>query len=459
MPGVLSCAKGFGVQVTPDPRDAPDRRVFDRADWVAAGVTSLAALIIYFVTLAPNVTLEQSGAFVVAGQYCGVGRVPGYPLWHLLAKCFISIFSFVRYRGHPNPAWATNFMSAFFGALSCGLVALLVARTSRSLSRLGEAREKACAVAVIAGVIFATGNTMWSQSVITETHTLTLFFILLFLAASLAWIKRPDRSSAFAMAAAFGFGFAQSQIIALLFPPLLLALLLIRPRLGIEFCVANLLLWTAPLVVFFSRYGNTPCWFLVSLGLCGMLVLLFVLLCSSDKGTLLGMVLLVALGAAFYAYLPLASEGGAPMQFGYPRTWEGFKHTILRGQYERIVFAHIFSLSFLAQLGWYLRLLNCQFIFPLGLLAFLPFIRILRLRGSRLRWAAVAGLTFFMFSAFLVAGASPKGDIQDSLIQRVKFIPSFAIWSVLVGLGLMVLIDSLAAMIPEPKVESDQDEP
>lgn len=96
--------------------------MFNRADWTAAGLVALVALTVYFVTLAPTVTLEQSGASVVAGQYRGVGRVPGYPLWHLLARGFIAIFGFVRYRGQPNPAWATNFMSAVFGALSCGLV-------------------------------------------------------------------------------------------------------------------------------------------------------------------------------------------------------------------------------------------------------------------------------------------------------------------------------------------------
>jgi hypothetical protein len=81
-----------------------DNRVFNKTDWAAAGLVVLVALTIYFVTLAPSVTLEQSGAFVVAGQYLGIGRVPGYPLWHLLAKGFITVFGFVRYRGHPNPA-------------------------------------------------------------------------------------------------------------------------------------------------------------------------------------------------------------------------------------------------------------------------------------------------------------------------------------------------------------------
>lgn len=62
--------------------DTPgDNRVFSKTDWAAAGLVTLLALTIYFATLAPTVTLEQSGAFVVAGQHLGIGRAPGYPLW------------------------------------------------------------------------------------------------------------------------------------------------------------------------------------------------------------------------------------------------------------------------------------------------------------------------------------------------------------------------------------------
>jgi hypothetical protein len=425
--------------------ETPVSPVFDRVDWAAAGVATLIALTIYFATLAPNVTLEQSGALVVAGQYCGVGRMPGYPLWHMLAKLFITVFGFVRYRGCPNPAWATNFMSAFFGALSCGLVALLVAPLARTLSRREEAKEKAFAVAIAAGVIFAIGQAMWSQSVITETHTLTLFLVLLFLVAALVWLKAPGRASAIGMAATFGLGLAQSQMVVFLFPALVLALLLVRKRLCLEFCIASTLLWVAPAIIFFSRFSNP--WSLIALAACGLLVMLLAMLLSSDRLTLLGMMLVIALGIAFYAYLPIASEGNPPMQFGYPRTWEGFMHTVMRGQYERISPTPVFSMQCLQQLGWYAHLLIQQYIFPLGLVALLPLTRILRFRGPYRKWCAVCGVVFLMFSVVLVIGASPKGDIQDSLIQSVKFIPSFALWAILVGLGLMMILDWLDAMV------------
>ncbi|MBQ3748836.1 MAG: DUF2723 domain-containing protein, partial [Kiritimatiellae bacterium] len=43
------------------------------------------------------------------------------------------------------------------------------------------------------------------------------------------------------------------------------------------------------------------------------------------------------LGVSFYAYMPIVSDlRNPPMNWGYPRTWEGFKHAIMRGQYEAI---------------------------------------------------------------------------------------------------------------------------
>ena len=40
------------------------------------------------------------------------------------------------------------------------------------------------------------------------------------------------------------------------------------------------------------------------------------------------------LGASFYLYMPLASMTNPPLNWGYPRTWDGFLHALSRGQYE-----------------------------------------------------------------------------------------------------------------------------
>ena len=84
------------------------------------------AMGVYLYSLPQSITLEDAGELVVAADYLGVPHPPGYPLWTFLAWFFQWIFNAVEFRGYPNPAWPVALMSAFFGSLSCGLVAVCI---------------------------------------------------------------------------------------------------------------------------------------------------------------------------------------------------------------------------------------------------------------------------------------------------------------------------------------------
>jgi len=84
------------------------------------------------------------------------------------------------------------------------------------------------------------------------------------------------------------------------------------------------------------------------------------------------------IGVSFYAYMPIVSDlRNPPMNWGYPRTWEGFKHAIMRGQYEAIGMPDFFSANgfarFLEQLGFYFQDLRMQFTLVAAALALVPF--------------------------------------------------------------------------------------
>ena len=84
------------------------------------------------------------------------------------------------------------------------------------------------------------------------------------------------------------------------------------------------------------------------------------------------------LGVSFYAYMPIVSDlRNPPMNWGYPRTWEGFKHAILRGQYEAIKMPSIFTSDgfdlFCKQMGFYFQDLRMQFTLVAAALALIPF--------------------------------------------------------------------------------------
>ena len=75
---------------------------FRKVDWSAFWTTFGVSFAAYFYTIAPTVTLEDSGELAVASDYLGVPHPPGYPIWTLLTWFFQWIFHWVRYYGQPD---------------------------------------------------------------------------------------------------------------------------------------------------------------------------------------------------------------------------------------------------------------------------------------------------------------------------------------------------------------------
>src|SRR5438132_12168587 len=103
---------------------------------VAVFITSL---IVYTLTLAPTVTLVDSGELILAAWGTGVAHPPGFPLWVMLAH-LASLLPF------GNVAVRINFSSALFAALACAMLTLVVAEliiTASSLATPKRTRKAA----------------------------------------------------------------------------------------------------------------------------------------------------------------------------------------------------------------------------------------------------------------------------------------------------------------------------
>ena len=152
---------------------------------------------------------------------------------------------------------------------------------------------------------------------------------------------------------------------------------------------------------------------------------------------------LAELGVSFYAYMPIVSDlRNPPMNWGYPRTWEGFKHAITRGQYEAIKMGDVFSLHFLNELGFYVKDLRTQFtaVLMAVALASFPLGHLFTKKEHRrtwYSWLAAIGSCFLVMSVLLIALANTKGDVQDGFIQKVKFISSHGMFALWIGYGLV----------------------
>src|SRR5881394_1026087 len=108
---------------------------FSRAELFCAGIVFLVALLLYGWTLAPTVTLTDSGELLVVARGLGVAHPPGVPLWIILAY----LASLVPL---GNVAVRINFSSALFAALACAMLTLVAAELIITASYLAASKRR-----------------------------------------------------------------------------------------------------------------------------------------------------------------------------------------------------------------------------------------------------------------------------------------------------------------------------
>jgi hypothetical protein len=153
-------------------------------------------------TLAPTVTLVDSGELIVAARFLGVAHPPGFPLYLILAH-LVSLLPF------GSIAFRINSASAIFAALACGMLTLVAAEliagssfvsTLRSEQRKKTSKSKIVGKdtfiadgwlmlgsAISSGILLAFSRTLWSYATIAEVYTLNSLLILIILFLMLRW--------------------------------------------------------------------------------------------------------------------------------------------------------------------------------------------------------------------------------------------------------------------------------
>ncbi len=439
-------------------------KFFRKSDWVACLATFLVVLTVYVLTLQPTVGLEDSGELVVASDYLGVPHPPGYPIWSLLTWFFQWVFHAVTFHGHPNPAWAVNLFSAVAGAAACGMLALLISRSGidllRSLKKetnlLGEKTENLfCASAGIAGgLLLAFSQGMWSQAVIAEVYSLNILFQSLLLLFLYRWMSNPKQSHWLILSAfTFGLGITNHQTLMFMGLSIAAAILFRDLRLFRDFVVAGLF-YVVMVVVNKMAVDTEWCWatgpekigfwFWTAYALIIPAIAWFAL----PNGKVVGPTFLVLwVGLAFYLYMPFSSDQNPPINWGYPRTWQGFMHALTRGQYERVTLAHVFTLQFLKQIGAYVIDLRAQFFGPVALLAAIPFLFAPKMGKKNNTWLVTTFIGFIFVSVVFMVLHNPKMDIQNQFIGRTQYIQSHALFVIWLGYGLLLIMAFLETIV------------
>ncbi len=303
-------------------------------DWITGTVASLVSFVVYAWSAAPNVTLLDSGEFLVAAQHFGVPHPTGYPLWTLLSWLFILL-------PLGNAAWEVAIFSGVCAAAAVGLCAALLSNFQRWCygERLGgRARLVPHLVALAFSLILAFSQSMWSQAVIAEVYALHALLIAVFLTLCYSWVLRPASDGLMlGVFFALSLSFSNHQLTMSLAPLPYLLILLLRRRMFPDWFFAGML--TVLLgYLGFAILSRDPAVLKTAIRFFYCVALAFGLFVWLRKfrvrwRLIAYLPIAVAAGLLPYAYMPLASATNPPMNWGYTRDAEGFFFSINRSQY------------------------------------------------------------------------------------------------------------------------------
>jgi len=127
-----------------------------------------------------------------------------------------------------------------------------------------------------------------------------------------------------------------------------------------------------------------------------------------------------------------------PVNWGYPRTVEGFFHVLTRGQYERLRPTKSFS-TFAKQLPMYgLSTVRNFGVFYL-IAAVIPFCVLHKMRTPERRWMLGLLSLFAGLSLLMLVLLNPPPDWQVLDLIGVRFTPSHFVLALWAGYGLILL--------------------
>jgi thioredoxin-like negative regulator of GroEL len=431
-------------------------------DKVAFAVAGMVSFIGYLLTLAPSVTLEDSGEFITATYHLGVPHPPGYPIWTILSWLWQLIIPF------GNIAWRVNLMSAFFGAVAVGLCAMLVSKTGHVMAlRVGFLRKPGqermvnwiiLASAVTAGLLLAFSPVMWSQSVIAEVYALNAFFLFVVLVLLYRWSFETEKRWRLYLAAfVWGVSLTNHQTLVLLTVAFPAFVWFSDKQLGRDVLVPILSVIVVGVLrmivmdnsMFHAGSFSAAVVLVVGVGAGVWLYYLF-----QEGGGLfrmwkqmLTLYVAVALGLALYGYSPLSSATNPPMNWGYTRTPQGFLHHFTRGQYEKVKTERTI-LQFWGQLNMFFDDLQEQFHVVFALLALLCLFFYRDMDQSDRNWVKFLLIAFLFLGLGFLFLSNPTFDKQKQFTDRVFFLPGHCLFALWIGYGLILGLGAVLSKSP-----------
>ena len=435
---------------------APVPPLFRKLDWLALAITFGVVWIVYLLTLAPELTLEDSGELVTGAFYAGIPHPPGYPVWTIYSWLWTALLPI------GNMAWRVSVGQAFSGATACGLLALMVSRGSSMFMEgieelkdmTGKWENAICLIsAVAAGLLLGLDGFMWKESCVVNRIAVTSVpWYLAVLLCLLRWIYAPHQLR-YAYWAAFLFGLCitlhQSLIVAAL--GIEIAIAAGNPRLGRDAFLGNFIIYLGDYIILmltgdhmFHNIGAKPglLFLFNAIGIGSLIVSIWLAVRTKGLGTYWKPVLIMAglwvLGVSFYLYMAVSGMTDPPMQWGYPRTVEGFFHAISRGQYEQPNPTNLVTEPgrFMSQLGMLIEGAATEFTWVYMFIALVPFVFFLKMQKRERAWIIALTGMYVCLGALLMILLNPTPDKASADLIKVFLCSSHTIVACLIGYGL-----------------------
>jgi tetratricopeptide (TPR) repeat protein len=446
---------------TPAPLPAHVAPLFRRLDWFAMLFTFAVIGVTYFFTLAPNVTLEDSGELCTGSFYAGIPHPPGYPFWAIYSWIWTKILPF------GSVAWRVEVGEAMASAMACGLVALMVSRGSSMLmegieelkSLPGKWENVICIVSgATAGLLLGFGGVMWSESV--AINRISLFgvpWVTLVLVCLMRWVYAPHQRR-YLYVAMFFFGICATihQTLLVMAMGVEVAVAMTLPRLGRDLFLGNSLLYVLGLIgkaTHATTLLDTAPMMLViyhAVGILSIASCVWLTIQTAGIGTewksVIFMGFLWLLGASFYFYEPIAGMTNPPMEWGYPRTVEGFFHALSRGQYEKGNPSDIIHDPgrFVGQLGYLINGVAEEYSWAFMFVALLPFLFLFKMQKRERAWIIGLAAVYACIGVLLTVIMNPSPDRQSVELLKVFFTSSRAVVAIMIGYGLSLVTAYMA---------------
>jgi len=135
---------------------------------MAAGI----ALAVYLLTMSRTVHVGDSGEFALVFKTLGIAHPPGYPLFTLIGRVFVSLLGFLK------PALSANLLTALLAVCAIPVLFYLAGGAKNAL------------VACLLGLIWAFSPFFWAESSAVETYALNLTLIAVLSALAFSHLQK-----------------------------------------------------------------------------------------------------------------------------------------------------------------------------------------------------------------------------------------------------------------------------